>query len=105
MLLSPIINIPRVVVSSILEHPLAAQIKVSPNPTDGLINIAFDLPQRMEVAPEIFNALGELVVKLPRQWVLKGGIQTAIKGVGAGIYFVKVGFEGGVVVKRVLVVR
>lgn len=105
VLLSPIINIPRVVVSSIMEHPLAARINVSPNPTDGVINIAFDLPQRMEVAPEIFNALGELVVKLPRQWVLKGGIQTEIKGVAAGIYFVKVGFEGGMVVKRVLVVR
>jgi hypothetical protein len=59
----------------------------------------------MEVALEIFNALGELVLRLPRQEVLKGGIKTELKGVGAGVYFLKVGFDGGMVVKRVLVGR
>jgi hypothetical protein len=103
--LSPIITVPRVVVSSSREHPWAARINVSPNPTDGLINVAFDLPERMEVALEIFNALGELVLRLPRQEVLKGGIQMELKGVGAGVYFLKVGFDGGMVVKRVLVGR
>lgn len=103
--LSPIITVPRVVLSSSHEHPWAARINVSPNPTDGLINVAFDLPERMEVVVEIFNALGELVLRLPRQEVLKGGIKTELKGVAAGVYFLKVGFDGGMVVRRVLVGR
>ncbi len=103
--LSPIITVPRVVLSSSKEHPWAARINISPNPTDGLINIVFDLPERMEVTLEIFNALGELVLRLPRQEVLKGGIKTELRGVGAGVYFLKVGFDGGMVVRRVLVGR
>jgi hypothetical protein len=103
--LSPIITVPRVVLSSSKEHPWAARITVSPNPTDGLINVAFDLPERMEVTLEIFNALGELVLRLPRQEVLKGGIKTELRGVVAGVYFLKVGFDGGMVVRRVLVGR
>lgn len=102
--LSPIITIPRVVLSSLGEHPLAARIVVSPNPTNGLINITFDLPQSMEVIPEILNLLGESILKLPTQQMLKGNIQTMLQGVGSGIYFVKIGFSGGMVVKRVLLV-
>lgn len=103
--LSPIITVPRVVLSSSKEHPWAARISVSPNPTDGLINIGFDLSERMEVVLEIFNAYGAVIQKLPAQQMLKGNIQTALHGVGAGVYFVKIGFVGGMVVKRVLVVR
>lgn len=100
--LSPVITVPMVVLSSIDEHPLAAQIIVSPNPTNGVINIAFDLPQSMEVFPEILNAYGALIQKLPPQQMLKGNIQTALQGVGPGIYFVKIEFSDGIVVKRVL---
>lgn len=100
--LSPVITVPKMVLSSSSEHPLAARISVSPNPTNGLINIAFDLPQSMEVFPEILNAYGALIQKLPAQQMLKGTIQTALQGVGAGMYFVKIRFSGGMVVKRVL---
>lgn len=103
--LSTVINVPKVVLSSSSEHPWAARISVSPNPTNGVININFDLPESVEVVPEIVNALGEAVAKLPRQQVLKGSIQTELEEVVTGIYFVKVVFEGGMVVKKVLLVR
>lgn len=101
--LSPIIQIPSVVLSSSVEHPWATRVQVSPNPTTGAINIVFDLPQSITVAPEIVNVLGESITKLPKQQMLKGNIQAEIQGVG--IYFVKIVFEGGAVVKKVLVVR
>jgi Secretion system C-terminal sorting domain/SprB repeat len=103
--LGPIITIPRLVLSSSSEHPLAARIRVSPNPSNGVINIAFDLPQSMEVSPEILNAYGAVIQKMPAQQMLKGNIQTALQGVGSGIYFVKIGFLDGIVVKRVLLMR
>ena len=103
--LSPMITVPKVVLSSSNEHPLAARIAVSPNPTSGVINIAFDLPQSMEVFPEILNAYGAVVQKLPAQQMLKGKIQTALQGVGSGVYFVKIEFLDGIVVKRVLLMR
>ena len=78
---------------------------VSPNPTDGVINIAFDLPQSMEVFPEILNAFGAVIQKLPAQQMLKGNIQTALQGVDSGVYFVKIEFLDGIVVKRVLLIR
>lgn len=105
VLRSPVITVPKVVLSSIDEHPLAARIMVSPNPTNGMINIAFDLPKSMEVFPEIHNAYGALIQKLPAQHMMKGNIQTALQGVGSGVYFVKIEFLDGTVVKRVLFMR
>lgn len=104
--LSPIIKVPSVVLSSSIEqHPWAPLVRLSPNPTQGIINIAFDLPQSTEVAPEIFNALGESVLQLPRQRVLKDNVHATLQSVEAGVYFVKIALPGGMVVKRVLVVR
>jgi hypothetical protein len=100
--LSPIIAIPKVVLSSLGEHPLAARIVVSPNPSNGVINIAFDLPQSMEVFPEILNVYGAVIQKLPAQQMLKGTIQTTLQAVSSGIYFVKIELSGGIVIKRVL---
>lgn len=103
--LSPIIAVPRVVLSSSKEHPWAARIKLSPNPTNGVIDIAFDLPQSMEVYPEILNAQGASMLKLTPQQMLKGNIHTDLRGLAAGIYFVKIVFSGGLVLKKVLLVR
>lgn len=103
--LSPLIAVPKVVLSSIGEHPLAARISVSPNPTNGMINIAFDLPQSMEVVPEIINAYGTLIQKLPANQMSKGNIQASLHELSAGIYFVKIEFLDGIVVKRVLLMR
>lgn len=103
--LSPILTVPRVILSSSKEHPWAARINLSPNPTDGVIDIAFDLPQSIEVCPEILNAQGASMLKLTPQQMLKGNIQTDLRGLGAGIYFVKIVFFGGSVLKKVLLVR
>ncbi|MDX2072004.1 MAG: pre-peptidase C-terminal domain-containing protein [Haliscomenobacter sp.] len=105
VLFGPVVAVPKVVLSSITEQPLAARIFVYPNPTDGLINITFDLPENMEIRPEILNAFGEVVQKLPPQQMLKGNLQTLLPGVESGIYFIQIGFPGGVVVKRVLLIR
>jgi hypothetical protein len=70
-----------------------------------LIDIAFDLPQSIEVSTEIINALGASVLQLPPQQVLKGNIHTELRGLGAGIYFVKIVFSGGLVLKKGLLVH
>ncbi|WP_353484871.1 pre-peptidase C-terminal domain-containing protein [Haliscomenobacter sp.] len=103
--LSPIIPVPRVVLSSSKDHTWAARITVSPNPTDGEIDIAFDLPRSIEVSAEILNAQGASMLKLPPQQMLKGIIHTELRGLEAGIYFVKIGFSGGLVLKKVLLVH
>ena len=103
--LSPILTVPRVILSSSKEHPWAARINLSPNPTNGLLDIAFDLPQSIEVSTEIIDALGASMLKLPPQQMLKGNIHTELRGLGAGIYFVKILFSGGFVVKKVLLVH
>lgn len=104
--LSPIIKVPSVVLSSSIEqHPWAPLVRLSPNPTQGTINITFDFPESTEVAPEIFNTLGESILQLPRQRVLKDNVQAVLQSVEAGVYFVKIALPGGMVVKRVLVVR
>ena len=103
--LSPIMTVPRVVLSSSKDHPWAARINLSPNPTDGEIDIAFDLPQSIDVSTEIINALGASVLQLPTQQVLKGNIYTELRGLGAGIYFVKIAFPGGLVLKKLLLVH
>jgi hypothetical protein len=103
VLLSPIITIPSVVLSSSIEAPWAARINIYPNPTRDWVNISFDLPESKVVFPEVFNALGESVLRLPAQQVLKESIPADLRGMEAGVYLLRLLFEEGAVVKRVVV--
>lgn len=103
--LSPVLSVASINLTSTIEHPWSSLVKISPNPSNGLINVTFDLPQSTEVRPEIVNALGESITQLPPQQMLKGSIQMQIFGVGSGVYFLRLRFPEGLIVKRVLLIH
>ena len=47
-------------------------LKAYPNPTDGHINIAFELQEAADVSIEVLNIMGQRVVLLPQSGYMSG---------------------------------
>ena len=75
-----------------------ADTKVYPNPTNGQVNIEAEGMNRVTVT----NALGQIVFDAPTD-----GNQMALdlSQYGTGMYLIRIGFENGVSVKRISVVK
>ena len=93
------------VATSTIDHPWESLIKVFPNPTNGKFTIALDLPEQVVINPEIINALGESILRLPGYNVQKGSFDVDLTQQAAGIYFVKLNYKEGAVFKRVLLLH
>lgn len=102
---STTIRLGSVSLTSTQEHPWSPLIQVFPNPTNGLVNIAFDLPETVNVNAEIVNALGETILKFSPQKVKQGTLRTDLSNFGSGIYLIRISVLDGQVFKKILLTR
>jgi len=91
--------------TSTQDHPWSSLIQAFPNPTNGLINIAFDLPETVNVNAEIVNILGETILKFSPQKIAQGTLQTNLANYGSGIYLIKISVLDGQIFKKILLTR
>ncbi len=78
-------------------HPstLDSQLKVYPNPTQGIVNIV--CPEARQIS--LTNAMGQVVYQIP---VSTNSAQFSIQNFPDGVYFLKVETPDGVAVKKII---
>jgi hypothetical protein len=77
---------------SVDELAWADQISVYPNPTDGLLNIAFQTLNAQQLNIKVFNVMGQLVMTEQFNKVVAGknNLTVDLSGLNTGIYMVEV---------------
>jgi len=79
---------------------------LSPNPTTGELNVSFDVNEFKPSSIEIYNVIGELITEISNtNGLLKGHYNFDLSNQPNGAYFVKIKSDGGVVTKKVNIIR
>jgi len=91
-----------VVVNGINDLALADMINVSPNPTNGPVNISVNLPENEEVSIAIFNTMGQQVATVANGKVSNGSFSVNLQGNTNGMYYVKMNLNGTIVTKKII---
>ncbi|MCB9245266.1 MAG: DUF5011 domain-containing protein [Flavobacteriales bacterium] len=80
-------------------------LKVYPNPSKGLFNIAIELPSTEDVSIEIYDVLGNKIQDVA-EGAMQNGIYTVDMSANAnGVYFVRMQVSGAVINKKVVLNR
>jgi PKD repeat protein len=72
------------------ESEFAAGISVYPNPSNGIVNISFDLDQSRNIELNVMDALGKLVDLKNFNSVYNNTIELDLSSNAKGIYFIKI---------------
>jgi len=91
-------------VTSSEEPTLSNNVKVYPNPTRDVLNVAFTAQQTGQVAVEVLNADGRVLLKNSQR--LDGGRQVMplnVAELASGFYFVKISTDTETVVEKVVI--
>ncbi len=76
-------------------------ITVYPNPSNGLINVGFDLASTNDVSIKVTDAVGKLIAVLPTQGVRNNTVIVDITDQAKGVYFVNISNGLETVTKRI----
>lgn len=91
---------------SIKENNEANNVSVFPNPFSGSTSIFYTLNQKSKVIIEVYNSIGQKLETITNEEQVSGNHQcnfnTAEKGYGAGVYFVKFSVDGKVSLKKIV---
>ena len=87
------------------ENILASAYSIFPNPTNSEITIDFDLPNQEDVTITIYNSVGELVMRMQRDNMLKDRYVIDLSGYSEGVYFVELATEDAAAMKRVVLMK
>jgi hypothetical protein len=91
--------------TSVTEHPWNSLINVSPNPTSGRFKVTLDLPTNALIQPEVINNLGETITNLSLYQIQRGSFEINLQTFSPGIYFVKLNFSEGSIIKRIVLTQ
>ncbi|MDG1757116.1 MAG: DUF5011 domain-containing protein, partial [Bacteroidia bacterium] len=91
-----------IVVNGINDLALADMINVSPNPTNGPVNISVNLPENEEVSIAIFNTMGQQIAEVANGKVTNGSFSVNLQGNTNGMYYVKMNLKGTIVTKKII---
>ena len=92
----------QVLVNGISDLALEDMINVSPNPTNGPVNINVNLPENEEVSIAIFNTMGQQVAEVANGKVSNGRFSVNLQGNTNGMYYVKMNLNGAIVTKKII---
>ena len=92
----------QVLVNGISDLALEDMISVSPNPTNGPVNISVNLPENEEVSIMIFNTMGQQVATVANGKVSNGSFSVNLQGNTNGMYYVKMNLNGTIVTKKII---
>jgi PKD repeat protein len=92
----------QVLVNGINDLALEDMINVSPNPTNGPVNINVNLPENEEVSIAIFNTMGQQVAEVANGKVNNGRFSVNLQGNTNGMYYVKMSLNGAIITKKII---
>jgi hypothetical protein len=92
----------QVLVNGISDLALEDMISVSPNPTNGPVNINVNLPENEEVSIAIFNTMGQQVATVANGKVSNGRFSVNLQGNSNGMYYVKMNLNGAIITKKII---
>ncbi len=92
----------QVLVNGISDLALEDMINVSPNPTNGPVNISVNLPENEEVSIAIFNTMGQQVAEVANGKVNNGRFSVNLQGNTNGMYYVKMSLNGAIITKKII---
>ena len=94
---------------TITDNDSAAKVSAFPNPFNGLVQIAYAIPVAGETVLDIYNVLGQRVQSMAEGYRQPGVYQATWdakdeqgQAVSAGLYFVRMRHEKGVLTHRLL---
>ena len=89
-------------VTSVIDNDLQDQIRISPNPTSGLINVKLNLITMAEGWLRVFDAVGnELVSFKPSE----SNVQLDLSRFHDGVYFLSVMNDGAMAIEKIILQR
>ena len=87
------------------EELVVGSIELFPNPTQGDVNLTFDLDRNHDIRIEVYDMLGVRVIDTGEKNVREGTYTYQIGDHTAGVYFVKVSGDGFEWIRKVMLVR
>ncbi len=90
-------------VSSITQRKLEQDISLFPNPTTGILTMAFDDMEARYASISVLDLTGRLVVKHANADVSSGMYVLDVSGIADGVYFVRIMIDSHIVAKRLVV--
>ncbi|MDO8971555.1 MAG: T9SS type A sorting domain-containing protein, partial [Saprospiraceae bacterium] len=87
------------------EAAWAADLKVFPNPSTGLVTLQLPLPNAMETRLEVFNALGQVVVTENLGMLSELSQVLDLQRLAQGTYFLRVAVGGEIATRRLSLQR
>jgi hypothetical protein len=76
--------------AGIAETEAISNVNIYPNPTQGMINVAFQLANADDVEITVSNLVGDVVSATTKKNVSAVNVQLDLTNQSAGIYFVKI---------------
>jgi len=92
----------QVLVNGISDLALEDMINVSPNPTNGPVNISVNLPENEKVTITIFNTMGQQIAEVANGKVSNGRFSVNLQGNTNGMYYVKMNLNGAIITKKII---
>jgi PKD repeat protein len=77
-------------------------LSVSPNPTNGMLNINVDLPENEDINVSVYNSMGQKVADVITGSIASGRYQVDLSGQSNGFYYVKMQVRGTMITKKVM---
>jgi hypothetical protein len=77
-------------------------LAVSPNPTNGQLNISVNLPENEVINLAIFNTMGQEILSVSNGKVSNGNYAVDLSNNANGIYYVKMNVKGAIVTKKIV---
>lgn len=89
----------------VIMQPLDAMFTVYPNPTDGVLNLQYNLPKKSDVVITIYDAVGKEVYTTKDLNVTYNKMTIDLTNQGKGVYFVNMISNDKVITKKVILSR
>jgi hypothetical protein len=87
------------------EKALEQGIRLAPNPSAGLVYVAFELDREMPIILQVFDQSGKLVLPVQNAVAASKAIELDLENVAPGVYLLRVIVDETAVVKRLVVGR
>lgn len=89
-------------ITGIVDRDLKSSINIFPNPTNGLVQIEFDLNERQFVEIEVFDFTGKKILEHSERNVFNQSLTVDLKSYAEGVYTIKINVEDAFLVERII---
>ena len=88
--------------ASLTKNESNSEIRVYPNPTNGIVNLTVNMDTKSDFTVELVNAMGQSIRNANYTQTMNITLEFDLSNLASGIYFVKVNSENGTAVERII---